>query len=87
MVNILFIWKEKATYENICIRLLRLVIYRLSLISFLVTDYAGAMPQENFITEFLRHCEEYEVEPLPSFLVNLCRYAIILIYISILLIL
>lgn len=28
------------------------------------------MSQENFITEFLRHCEEYEEEPLPSFLIK-----------------
>lgn len=33
------------------------------------------MLQENFITEFLKHCEKYE-EPLPNFLVNLFRYHI-----------
>lgn len=56
------------------------MIYRFSSLLFVVTDHSEKMSQENFITEFLRHCEEYEEEPLPSFLVNLRRYAIILIY-------
>ncbi|EZA56239.1 hypothetical protein X777_02857, partial [Ooceraea biroi] len=28
------------------------------------------MPQENFITEFLKHCKEYNVEPLPRFIIK-----------------
>lgn len=35
------------------------------------------MSQENFITEFLTHCEEYDVELLPSFVVNFYNYHII----------
>ncbi|XP_024874398.1 uncharacterized protein LOC112456219 [Temnothorax curvispinosus] len=35
-----------------------------------INDHSGGTPQENFITEFLTRCEEYNVEPLPSFVVR-----------------
>ncbi|KAG5334764.1 LRC71 protein, partial [Acromyrmex charruanus] len=37
------------------------------------TDYSRRNSQENFITEFLTHCEEYDIESLPSFVeVSIC---------------
>ncbi|TGZ46614.1 Leucine-rich repeat-containing protein [Temnothorax longispinosus] len=35
-----------------------------------INDHSEETPQENFITEFLTRCEEYNVEPLPSFVVR-----------------
>lgn len=34
------------------------------------TDHSAQMSQENFVTEFLKHCEESNVELLPRFVVN-----------------
>jgi len=47
---------------------------KFSLILFVVTDHSGKTSQENFITEFLTHCEEYNVELLPNFVVNFHNY-------------
>ncbi|KAG5315383.1 LRC71 protein, partial [Pseudoatta argentina] len=33
-------------------------------------DYSRRSSQENFITEFLTHCEEYDIESLPSFVIR-----------------
>ncbi|KYN42299.1 Leucine-rich repeat-containing protein C10orf92 like protein [Trachymyrmex septentrionalis] len=35
-----------------------------------ISNYSRRNSQENFITEFLTHCEEYDIETLPSFVVR-----------------
>ncbi|XP_018393694.1 PREDICTED: uncharacterized protein LOC108772621 [Cyphomyrmex costatus] len=38
-----------------------------------INNYSRKNSQENFITEFLTHCEEYDIEQLPSFVeVSIC---------------
>ncbi|KAG5343180.1 LRC71 protein, partial [Acromyrmex heyeri] len=35
-----------------------------------INNYSRRSSQENFITEFLTHCEEYDIESLPSFVIR-----------------